>query len=236
LTREALGGGKGLQAASLGTRVRAAREAAGLSQQELALAVGIKQPSVQAIESGRAKGTKHIVAIAQVTGRSPEWLAMGEEPRASTSRLSIARGGMAGTGLVDVLGIEFARINIYDTRDYGRNAQLVDFHLLSLAALRSVTQAPIAELVGFKIDDDSMAPTLGPQDWVFIDRSRARPAGPGLYALDVEGDVAIQRVNIHVAGGPLTLICDNPKYPPRTIDDPASVTFIGRAFMKLVRC
>ena len=233
MTREARDSGKSLKSASLGSRVREAREAAGLSQQELAIAVGIKQPSVQAIESGRAKGTKHIVAIAQVTGRSPEWLAMGEDSREPFSR--VVRSGMAGTGLVEVHGIDFARVNIYETHDFGRNARLVDFQLISLASLRAVTQAPISDIVGFQIDDDAMSPTLAPKDLVFVDRTRTRPTGPGLYALDVEGDIAIQRLNMHVTGGPLTLICDNPKYPPRTINDSASVQFLGRAFMRLVR-
>jgi phage repressor protein C with HTH and peptisase S24 domain len=204
-----------------------------LSQQELALAVGIKQPSVQAIESGRAKGTKHIVAIAQVTGRSPEWLAMGEGSPEPVSR--VARSGMAGSGLVEVDGVDFARVDVYDTRDFGRNANLVDFQLINLASLRAVTQAPISDIVGFQIADDAMAPTLGAGDLVFVDRTRSRPAGPGLYAIDVEGDVAIQRLNMHVTGGALTLICDNQKYPPRTITDPTTIVFVGRVVLRLVR-
>jgi len=60
-----------------GERLRLARERAGLSQQQLADAVGIKQPSVQHLEDVRndSAGSIHTVTFARTCGVSADWLA-----------------------------------------------------------------------------------------------------------------------------------------------------------------
>ena len=68
-------------------RLRQARERAGLTQSELARRVGVKPQSIQALESGAAKSTSHLVAIARTLNVSADWLDRGEaeagpEPRA----------------------------------------------------------------------------------------------------------------------------------------------------------
>lgn len=63
---------------SLGERVRRARERAGMSQAELAKAIGIKQPSVHALETGTGERSKHVLAIASALGVGVDWLAHGE--------------------------------------------------------------------------------------------------------------------------------------------------------------
>ena len=63
---------------SLGGRVRRAREAAGRSQAQLADAIGIKQPSLHAIETGNSERSKHTSAIARALGISLAWLETGK--------------------------------------------------------------------------------------------------------------------------------------------------------------
>ena len=62
---------------SLGERVRHAREARGRSQAQLADAIGIKQPSLHAIETGRSERSKHTSAIARALNVSLGWLETG---------------------------------------------------------------------------------------------------------------------------------------------------------------
>jgi SOS-response transcriptional repressor LexA len=64
----------------LGSRLKQARDAAGLTQHVLAEIVGIRQQAVQRIESGEAKTTSHIVPLAKALNVTPEWLALGEVP------------------------------------------------------------------------------------------------------------------------------------------------------------
>jgi transcriptional regulator with XRE-family HTH domain len=64
----------------LAERLVTAREAAGLSQSELARRVGIAPQSVQAIEAGETKHTRFLVKIADILGVSPAWLQGGAGP------------------------------------------------------------------------------------------------------------------------------------------------------------
>ena len=77
---------------TLGVRIKQAREAAKMSQQDLAVAVGIRQPSIQAIETGRAHGTKHLLAIAKALGQDPEWLESGTGGMRQHTRLQADPG------------------------------------------------------------------------------------------------------------------------------------------------
>lgn len=71
---------------TFGQRVRAAREHKGWSQETLAKAIGIKQPSVFSIENSPASGNKNALKIASVTGVRPQWLETGEGPMLDDSR------------------------------------------------------------------------------------------------------------------------------------------------------
>ncbi|GAB6043277.1 helix-turn-helix transcriptional regulator [Endothiovibrio diazotrophicus] len=71
--------------ASTGERIRAAREAAGLSQRGLADAVGVSRPTVSMWESGeiRSLSAEHLLRLAERFRRSPEWILYGREGRAA---------------------------------------------------------------------------------------------------------------------------------------------------------
>jgi transcriptional regulator with XRE-family HTH domain len=50
---------------------------AGLTQSQLAEAVGVSQGAIQKLVSGKAKSTTKLVQIANVLGVRPEWLSEG---------------------------------------------------------------------------------------------------------------------------------------------------------------
>lgn len=64
----------------MGTRVRRARKAEGLSQEQLAKKVGVTQPTISDIEKGIAKTTRIVVVLAQALRRRPQWLEFGTGP------------------------------------------------------------------------------------------------------------------------------------------------------------
>jgi len=66
---------------TLQSRLRLAREAAGLSQTEVARRIGIAQPTYSDLENKPGSSSKHLVKIASVLGVSADWLAYGEGPR-----------------------------------------------------------------------------------------------------------------------------------------------------------
>jgi transcriptional regulator with XRE-family HTH domain len=70
-------------------RIKQAREEAGLTQDDLADAIGIGMRQVQNLEAATSKPFKHVVKISEATGRSVEWLLHGE-PEATSDRLDQA--------------------------------------------------------------------------------------------------------------------------------------------------
>lgn len=62
---------------TIGERIKNSRKALRLTQCELALLVGIKQQSIQSLEAGKTKQTRHVVALAKALKCDPEWLQTG---------------------------------------------------------------------------------------------------------------------------------------------------------------
>lgn len=63
---------------TLAERLKAARKRAKLTQAQVAEKVGVKQPTYQALESGKVEKTAFLTDFARVLGVSSEWLATGE--------------------------------------------------------------------------------------------------------------------------------------------------------------
>lgn len=62
---------------TLGERLKAAREHAGLTQQELESRTGVKQATISKIELGKSETTTFAVQLAVACGVRAEWLALG---------------------------------------------------------------------------------------------------------------------------------------------------------------
>lgn len=67
------------KAIALGVRLRSAREALGMTQEELAQAAGTSQDVVQKIENGNVERPRRLEALAAAVKRSPAWLQFGVE-------------------------------------------------------------------------------------------------------------------------------------------------------------
>lgn len=76
---------------------------------------------------------------------------------------------------------------------------------------------------------DSNEPTIPDGAIVLVDASRRRIRDEGFYALVVDGDVLIKRVQKSVGGG-ITLISDNPRYAPEAVYSPETLKVEGKVF------
>jgi transcriptional regulator with XRE-family HTH domain len=76
---------------NLAARLREAREAAGYTQQDLAHKTGIKQQSLQKIESGLTQNPRKIQVIESILGLPPGYLLYGEEKTIELPKPIIAR-------------------------------------------------------------------------------------------------------------------------------------------------
>lgn len=61
-------------------RLNAAMSAAGVSQGQLAEKVGISQPAIQKMTSGKTSGSRKMVELAHALNVRPEWLSSGNGP------------------------------------------------------------------------------------------------------------------------------------------------------------
>lgn len=66
---------------TIAERLKAAREGAGLTQEDVATAAGVSQGTVANIESGIRKNPRELLAIAKAVNVYPEWLKSGRGPK-----------------------------------------------------------------------------------------------------------------------------------------------------------
>jgi Zn-dependent peptidase ImmA (M78 family)/transcriptional regulator with XRE-family HTH domain len=79
---------------TLPDRLREAREAAGLTQQQAADWLGLRRPGIVEIESGkRAVKSEELARLATLYGRSLRWLVQGEESVEETLSAALFRAG-----------------------------------------------------------------------------------------------------------------------------------------------
>lgn len=66
---------------TIAERLKSAREAAELSQDELAKKAGVSQGTIANVEGGVRKNPRELLAIARAVGVNPEWLKSGKGPK-----------------------------------------------------------------------------------------------------------------------------------------------------------
>lgn len=221
----------------LGTRLKSAREKAGLSMPKLAELVGITWQTIQQIEAGKSRGTKHIVAMAKALGVTPEWLAIGTATAAPTTEQ--AAGTDFPGNIVDLGGTEFARIPVYDVRfsagfgAHNDSEQPLAYHEIGMAMLRRFTDAPVNRLAFLQVNGDSMEPLLFNKDWVLIDANRTSLVTPAIYAISFNGEGFLKHASQNLETGAITLVSHNPAYPPQTIAKPDGLRVVGRVVLSI---
>ena len=158
---------------TLSERIRQAREALGMSQAELAKKVGIKQQSIGDLESGKTRGSKHLLAISRSLGQTPEWPETGAGdmvsniPTPNAGELFLAPS-LSGMPLdVPELGTAVGGAN----GDFSLNGQVVDYKPRppGIAKNRSV--------FCLRIRGDSMVPKYEEGDLIYVTPNRPTKAG-----------------------------------------------------------
>lgn len=214
---------------TLGQRLKQAREAAGVSQGKLAEAVGMRQPSIQAIEKGEVRGTKHLLAIARTLNVDPDWLETGRANPAPA-----ARHAPAAASIIEIEGDAYARLPLYDIRaQAGRGSLAYDgepigWRVFDLNWIKTVSRAPIDQLKVVEVAGDSMEPTLYKGDHVLVDLGNRAIAQHGLFVLRLDESLMVKRVQKLFATGTVRIISDNPKYDAEEISEDGRLDVIGR--------
>lgn len=198
---------------SLEKRIHAARREKGFTQEQLAEAVGKSRVAVAQWETGQAR-PRHptLLAIAQATGVSIEWLESGISPDGShvpslppstegIPNLDIHAGmGNGGLGYVEVDETTMRPLPAYTDGDW---------------IFPPSVQSRIGSLRGkfaFPVEGDSMEPTLKAGSFVFVDTTKTIPAVPGLYVVNTGDGRLVKRVELIAGTDQIAIMSDNPNY------------------------
>lgn len=171
---------------TIGTRIRAEREAQGISRAELARAAGIASTTLSDLELGSSKSTTALHKIARRLGVRPEWLETGRGAKEPTAEQT--DGDWADIqGYAQALGLGGGP----EAQEYAETHKL-KFRADSLARKRLRPNA-LAVMYG---KGDSMEPRIHAGDAVLFDTTDTRPRDGHLYVVMVDGGGAAKEYQV----------------------------------------
>lgn len=233
---------------TLGSRLKAAREAAGLTQKQLAERVGMSgQQAIQAIETGKSQNPTKLYEIAKACGVTVEWLQgrevgaplkqrdKSEKPRAEPRFIqrepktvpeydiragASYAGGRNDRAWNDETGWEADE----PVEQWGLPAAYVERELGLSYGLSGIL--PVR---GDSMDDGS-GHALVSGDRVVIDRNDTDVRQGGIFAVFDGDGVIIKQVELLRSDGRTRIVCKslNPRYSPIELDLQMPVRVIGR--------
>jgi phage repressor protein C with HTH and peptisase S24 domain len=163
--------------ASLGERIRQCREALGISQGELAKRVGIKQQSIGDLESGKTRGTKHLLGIAKALGQSPDWLEKGQGDQlrpATEADIAPNVGERYPAPSISGMPMDVPEMGTAvggNNGDFSLNGQVVDYKR------RPPGIANNRNVFCLRVRGDSMSPKYEEGDLVYVSPNRPTKSG-----------------------------------------------------------
>ncbi|MFG1255906.1 LexA family transcriptional regulator [Xanthobacter flavus] len=210
---------------ALGERVKQAREAAGLTQSQLAAAIGSegKQSAIAEIEAGRVRRPKRLHEIAKATGTTMEWLLGLSEPRRPKAKPPQSEH-IDSEDIAASLDRDSESIRQTEPPFDGAIAQITGHigggstgEVVTMPAGDMQTIEPVAawwkipgealtgfgfrdimpaHIVGWFMDGASMEPTIQRTDVVFIDTRRRAPDPEGIFAVDYGEGRTLKRIRV----------------------------------------
>jgi len=223
---------------TLGARVRQCRLALSWSQAELANKIGVKQQSVDQLESGKVSRPRYIVELAETLNVPMDWLRHGKgqvhlsrptggRPDATPAwafepDVNTVPGKPGEKVYFELDGQAFALVPVYDARaSAGPGALNVDrpqpmYHnVFRQDWLKTLTPSSADNLAVMRVAGDSMWDTLQDGDFILVDRAVQQCSRDGLYVIRYQdGDeIMVKRLIRHPSSKLLIVKSDNPNYP-----------------------
>lgn len=198
---------------SLAKRIAARMKELGVSQAGLARMVGVSQPTINEIVSGKTQRSKHLRAIASSLETTEAWL-LGETDDASAGAITaLDKNEMAerlGLALIPEMDMGFAM----GAGTFVEVFERTGFRAFDREWIRSITEGNLEKLFVARGDGDSMEPTMHDGDVVLIDCAQDRiNRADRIWAMIYGGLGVIKRVR-RMPDGTLELMSDNARVPP----------------------
>lgn len=207
-------------------RLETALAQSGLSQSELARRVGISQPAIAHLLSGRSTSSVHLLAIASELGVSVAYLqGLTDDPKEGFVPVMSDERVTEKLDLQGIKEIDLA---------YGLGGQYLDVQAVQEstvwfpgAFLRQYTKSAPEHLRFCRGDGDSMVPTIGHHDIVLFDMSQNHLNRQNAIWVVAVADIGmIKRVRAEPDGS-YVLMSDNKLVDPQVVVD-GEMHVIGR--------
>lgn len=203
-----------------------------LSQDDLAAALGIARATISHIESGtRTPSKKLLLSLSDTYGLNADWLLNGHGEMLRPAgpgfgpeelRIEPPKPGQPLAGDLTIGGTAFALVRRFDLAlSAGNGLVPATDHAMDRVAFpvewlrRLGVVGDLAALVS--VQGDSMAPTIPDGAMVLIDARETTVTATGVYAFTLDGEAFVKRLVAAPHGKTVTLISDNPAFPPRTV-------------------
>lgn len=197
-----------------------------MSQAELARRVGITQPTVADLLSGKSQGSKHLHKIARVLGTTPERL-LGEPSIPALADRRIGFSGFPAERDPDQAEVRVLDLALGFGANYFDVPVKEERQSFSRAWLRSYTRADPDQVVIAHGVGDSMAPTLLDSDLLIIDTSQQTlNIADKIWAIAYGEVGGVKRLR-PLPGGGVQMIADNPQVPDAVAYD-GELHILGR--------
>ncbi|WP_431688934.1 LexA family protein [Hahella sp. NBU794] len=200
---------------SIADRTKERRDALGLTQEDLAKAVGISQTAIHKLEEGRTKKPRHIIELARALRCQPEWLLTGkDEPTRSPAVEGITLGPPI-QGFYPLISWEQAATwveekehNIQDAMHYP-------------CPIKCSDQTFVLVVPGI-----SMSPILNEGEYIFIDPD-IKPKHGSNVIVRLNGSKQATIKQVVVEAGQEYLKPANPQWPEQIVPLDENCTVIG---------
>lgn len=202
---------------TLAERLQFVMNECGISQQGLANLVGVSQQAIGKILRGETLEPKKIYEIATALGTDVEWLKMGKGNVPQGLPPVVTESDAEHSHRIDVLDVEAAAnyegiINA-DYPEIIQSIWLSDIGIKQILGRKSGDGVHI-----IKVPTDSMMPTIGPRDLVFIDTKINYFVSDGVYVFKLNGNTFIKRLQ-RLPDGSFQASSDNKNYEPFPISE-----------------
>lgn len=199
------------------------RELKSLTQQQFAQYLGIAQGFLSEIERGKYEPRKPLLlAISYLYKINYDWLVTGKGEKEEAEKPLILREPETQYNESSTIKDEFVYIPQMKGRKSAGGGSVLDTMIeIKIAFRRDWIQRKgnPENMSLIRATGDSMEPTLKSGDIVLIDHNRNEvdPHG-GIYAIVVDGEVMIKRLQILYPSKKIKIINDNSKYESTDVD------------------
>ncbi|MFP2422201.1 XRE family transcriptional regulator [Pseudescherichia vulneris] len=193
-------------------RLNAAMTAAGVSQGQLAEKVGISQPAIQKMTSGKTSGSRKMVEIANALGIRPEWLSSGSGEMRNDGQLPaiVTKSSPNDTFRIEVLDFCVSAGPGVINSEFVEVLRSVEYSVDDARRMFNGRQAEQVRIINVR--GDSMSGTIEPGDLLFVDISVQHFDGDGIYAFIYDDTSHVKR--LQKMKDKLLVISDNQTYRP----------------------